>query len=123
MSDALQHLANRVACDPFFLAHSLAEFARSERLDDVALATRLGCRVEDLALIRLCRAPRTGPPGFRADLATIAARFGLDPAELTAAVRHGQGLATLRAAPHSEGVPGTLLAARDHDTPQEEPPT
>ncbi len=123
MSDALQHLANRVASDPFFLAHPLAEFARSEQLDDVALAARLGCRVEDLPLIRLCRAPRPDPHGFRDDLTAIAGQFGLDPAALAVAVRHGQGLATLRAAPQPEGGPGVLLAARDQGPPREEPLT
>jgi hypothetical protein len=123
MSDALQHLANRVAIDPFFLAHPLAEFAQSEQLDDPGLAARLGCRVEDLTLLRLCRVPRSDPNGFRDDLAKVATRFGLDPSSLAVAVRHGQGLATLRAAPRPEGAPGALLAARDGDPSREEPPT
>ena len=123
MSDALQHLAHKVASDPFFLAHPLAEFARSEQLDDFGLAARLGCRVDDLAMIRLCRAPRTDPNGFRDDLTAITTRFGLDPVALAAAVRHGQGLATLRSAPQPDGAPGALLAARDHEGPEEEPPT
>src|SRR5262249_59305673 len=97
MSEALDHLANRVAADPFFLAFPLAEYARSERLDDSALAAALGCRVEDLTLLRLCRMPRDDPAGFRADTAAIAERFGIAPAKLADAVRRGQGLARLPA--------------------------
>ncbi|MDB5308365.1 MAG: hypothetical protein JWO38_2567 [Gemmataceae bacterium] len=123
MSDALRHLATRVTADPFFLAHPLAEFARSEGLDDPGLAARLGCRIEDLTLLRLCRAPRPEPKEFRADLAAVAARFGLDSGALAAAVRHGQGLATLRSASRPDGPPGTLLAARDDDPPPAESTT
>ncbi|MDB5306940.1 MAG: hypothetical protein JWO38_1142 [Gemmataceae bacterium] len=119
MSDALRHLAVRVETDPFFLAHPLAEFARSERLDDPALAARLGCRPDDLTLLRLCRAPRPDPDGFRSALTRVATRFGLDPGVLAAAVRHGQGLATLRATARADAAPGTLLAARDDPPPAE----
>lgn len=87
----LDHLANRVAADPFFLAHSLAEFARSEGLDEVALAARLGCREEDLTMIRLCRTPRPDLAGFREDVAAVAGRFGVAFRVLAAGVRHGQG--------------------------------
>jgi hypothetical protein len=117
MSESLRHLAARVADDPFFLAHSLAEYARSEGLDDAALAARLGCRVEDLPLLRLCRAPRTEPGEFRADVATIAERFGLNATLLAEAVRLGQGLAQLRQAAQPTGHPGYLLAARDAEEP------
>ncbi|HJZ59223.1 MAG TPA: hypothetical protein VKE74_30035 [Gemmataceae bacterium] len=120
MSEALDHLANRVAADPFFLAFPLAEYARSERLDDSALAAALGCRVEDLTLLRLCRMPRDDPAGFRADTAAIAERFGIAPAKLADAVRRGQGLARLRAAAPATAETGFLLAARD-DEPK--PPT
>ena len=80
-------MAARVAADPFFLAHPLAEFARSGRLDDPALAAHLGCRVEDLTPLRLCRAPRPGPAAFRADVAAVAGRFGIAADRLAAAVR------------------------------------
>lgn len=123
MSDALRHLADRVAADPYFLAHPLAEFARSEGLDDDGLAARLGCPAEHLTLLRLCRAPQPDPDGFRADLAAITAHFGLDPAALASAVRHGQGIATLRTAARPDGVPAAFLAARDGDPPRGEPTT
>lgn len=124
MSGALDHMAARVAGDPFFLAHPLAEFAKSERLDDPALAARLGCRAEDLTPVRLCRAPRPDPADFRADVAAVAARFGIDPGALAGAVRRGQGLARLREQAPAAAEPGMLLAARDADPPPPaEPPS
>lgn len=112
MSEALNHLAGRVAGDPLFLANPLAEYARSESLDDAGLAAALGCAVDDLARVRLCRAPRPAPDAFRADLAAVATRFGIGTAVLTRVVRLGQSLAELRGAPTAT-EPGFLLAARD----------
>lgn len=120
MSTALDHLAMRVADDPFFLARPLAEFARSEGLDDGGLAAKLGCRMDDLAAIRLCRAPRPDPGEFRSDIEAVAARFGIEPPKLAAAVRLGQSLAHLRETKLSDGAPGVLLAARDDDRPPPE---
>jgi hypothetical protein len=119
MSDAMQYMADRVAGDPFFLACPLAEYARSEKLDDAALAARLGCRVEDLPRLRLCRAPRAGLAEFREDVTAVARAFGIDPGVLAGAVRHGEGLVRLREAARAPGEAGHLLAARDGEA---EPP-
>lgn len=119
MSEALELMAGRAAGDPFFLAHPLAAFAQSERLDDPALAARLGCEVADLPRLRLCRAPRPDPADFRADVQAVAAAFGIDPRGLAAAVRHGEGLTRLRKEGRAAAAPGFLLAARDADP---EPP-
>jgi len=83
VSDPLKRLANRVEADPFFLAHQLAEYALDQGgLSDVGLAIRLGCPVDTLVNLRLCRAPRND-----AEVLTIARRFGLDPARLAAVLR------------------------------------
>lgn len=116
MTQPLDHLAARVAGDPFFLAHPLAEYARAAGLDDPALAAALGCRPGDLARLRLCRSPRPDPADFRADLRAVADRFGLPLAALAAAVRQGQAVAGVRAAAPA-GVDGPLLAARDRQPP------
>ncbi len=121
MSAALDHLAARVATDPEFLASALAEYARSESLDDAGLAAALGCPVADLTRLRLCGSPRPDAEHFRADVATIAGRFGFDHRTLTAIVQRGQSLARLRSGQPSEVSPGFLLAARDDD--REPPPT
>jgi hypothetical protein len=110
MNDPLEGLARHVAADPFFLAPLLAEFARGEWLDDEALAVRLGCRREDLAALRLCRAPRPDPDGFREDVECIAGHFRLDVDQLIEAVRRGQVLQRLRKV---AGASGSMLAARD----------
>jgi hypothetical protein len=64
MNLAMIHLARRVSDAPDFLACALAEFARSEKLDDNSLAERLRCSVDTLTYLRLCRTPRTQPPFF-----------------------------------------------------------
>jgi hypothetical protein len=126
MSVALDHLATRVGTDPLFLANALAEYARSEELDDNGLAEALGCARTELTCIRLCGTPR--PEHFRADVEAIAAHFGIAPNVLTAIVRRGQSLARLRAVQPTEVKPGFLLAARDEDrepppaTSEESPP-
>lgn len=121
MSEALDHLATRVATDPLFLACALAEYSYSEGLDDPALAAALGCQLADLTRLRLCGAPRSEPDTFRADIAAIAARFRIDPGVLGAAVRRGQTLTRLRAGQPATGALGWLAAARDGESPAPPP--
>jgi hypothetical protein len=111
MAEPLEKLATRLEGDPFFLACSLAHFARSEKLDDRQLAERLGCAVATLVPIRLCRAPAGDAAQHQKDIACIALRFGVDANVLTEAVRRGQMLFSMRQASPSK----TLMAARDAD--------
>ena len=109
MADPLETLARRVENEPFFLASTLALFARSEVLDDDALCRFLRCPPESFAMLRLCRTPEEDPSGFQRDVKRIAERFDADKDALAEAVRRGQALQRLRQAAAS----GTLLAARD----------
>ena len=84
----LEDLARRVESDPFFLACVLNDYARSEKLDDAALAAALGCDSETLTMVRLCRAPE--PDRFREDIDQVVARFGVNRGVLEEAVRRGQ---------------------------------
>lgn len=122
MKPHLEHLAQRVANAPDFFACALAAYARSERLEDFGLATRLGCSAEMLTHLRLCRMPRSQAPLFWRDVETIAQRFCLDTEVLAEVVRRGHSLLQLRS---SAGNPklekGFFLAARD-DSTQDPPP-
>jgi hypothetical protein len=117
VSDSLDRLARRLEDDPGFLACALAEYARSEGLDDAGLARLLGCAAADLTGVRLCRAPRPGPADFRADVRHVAERFALDAARLMEVVRAADALRLLREG--AAAAPGFLMAARDRE---DEPP-
>jgi hypothetical protein len=113
MSQRIESFARRVADDPFFLAPALAAYARSEGLSDEALAARLGCPVNQLSRLRLCRRPREEPEQFREDIARVAEAFSIDADVLAAAVRRADALAAFRDA--ASGDAGLLMAARDRD--------
>jgi hypothetical protein len=121
MNPYVTHLAERVADAPDFLSFALAEFARSERLDDPALAARLGCAVETLTHLRLCLMPRAQAPLFWQDVERISQRFSVSPEVLADVARRGQSLSQLRDAGGQTKEPGFLLAARD-DARDRKPP-
>ena len=120
MTDPLAALAAKAAGDPFFLGFALAEYARAEGLTDDRLAAHLGCPVENLTMLRLCRAPRPDPDGFRADIERAAGRFGADPGRLAAVVRQAEAAVRLRAAGPVTAEAGFFLAARDGEPPGDE---
>jgi hypothetical protein len=123
MADPLASLAARAEGDPFFLGWVLAAHARSEGLDDAGLAAALGCPVGELTMLRLCRTPRTEPPGFWEDVTRIAGRFGIDPQRLARAVKRGRVVRRLQGDSGRSRIParpgGSLMAARDREL---EPP-
>jgi hypothetical protein len=63
--------------EPFFLGSRLAAYQLACSLSDLGLAGELGCSLEDLTMLRLCRAPRQGVAGV-ADVRVPAERFGCD---------------------------------------------
>jgi hypothetical protein len=118
----LAHLARRVGDAPEFLACALTEYARSEQVDDTALAALLGCPTETLTHLRLCRMPRPQAPLFWQDVELIAARFAVDAGVLAEVTRRGQSLFHLRSPGDCHKAESSfLLAARDDDR-QAEPP-
>ena len=120
MPEPLEDLALRVAEEPFFLAGLLRAYAFSESLDDTGLAAALGCPVQELTMLRLCRAPRTDSEDFLDDITCIAERFGLDPERLADAVKRGRVVRRFQQADQGSG--SSLMAARDREGEQPEIP-
>lgn len=116
MSDRLDRLARRAESEGFFLASALAEFARSQRLDEPQLAQALKCSIETLTSLRLCRRPRPEPRLFKQDIDRIAVRYGVDAVVLAQAVRRADTLESLRRGARSQS--GYLAAARDREKPE-----
>jgi hypothetical protein len=122
MNPYLTHLAQRLADAPDFLASAMAEYARSERLDEAGLAALLGCSAETLTHLRLCRMPRPQAPLFWQDVEQIAQRFAVSAEVVAEVARRGQSLFHLRAAAgDKKDEPNFLMAARD-DSQEIKPP-
>jgi len=111
MADPLSSIARRAEERLTFLASLLAAYARSEDLDDAELAARLGCPVEQLSRLKLCRAPRAVAAEMREDVARLANVFGVNEAVLRQAVLRGRVVLRL-----SQGSDSMLLAARDRES-------
>jgi hypothetical protein len=114
MNAHLDRLAGRLQSDPFFLAAPLACYAESQKVDDAALAGRIGCDLDTLTRLRLCRNPDPLPPRFWQEVECIAVRIHLDADRLAEIVRFGQALLQAQAPDRTDNQgAGFLMAARD----------
>lgn len=111
----LVRAAERAAANPFFMASALTVYQVEHGLDDAALAAWLGCGVEQLPRLRLCRHPDADPGRFRAGVEQIAAYAGVSPFRLAALLREADALAALHSGQRESAG---LLAARDADEPE-----
>jgi hypothetical protein len=123
----LQRAAARASSDPFYLGHSLAMYKASEGIDDTALAGFLGCALDDISRIALCRQP--GVPdetSLKSDIVILIERFALKRESFIHLIRRVQFIAAA-----STNTPTTsfnptqrteyLLAAQDRDDATSDP--
>jgi hypothetical protein len=82
---SLEHAARRAAQQSFFVAFALDQHQQAQGIDDLQLVGELGCTLEDLTRIRLCRMPQAGQ--FDEEVAKLATRFHADAALLADILR------------------------------------
>lgn len=111
----LQYAAKRAVQSRFFLAESLKEFCINRGMTEDDLAGFLGCSLELLPKLALCRRPDSDSPKFRVDIERIATAFNMQPIRLVQVIREVDSLKVLtEAKPINEEAPEGLLAvARD----------
>jgi len=118
-SSALARAAQRAVSHEFFLAGILREYQQANQLDDEALAKSLGCHINDLPRLALCRRPATEQKVFIQDIEHLARRFHLHWDQLASAIRQVDSLRALRqqltSTRNAQQMPGILRAARDRD--------
>jgi hypothetical protein len=114
-SNWLDLAARRSTERPWTLGAALDEYCRNEAITRKQLSTFLGCSLDSLASLSLCRKP--APDRFAEDVAKIAARFQVDASKLAQIVRRVDVVAALRQPTISreEEERRLLLAARDRD--------
>ncbi|KFA90306.1 hypothetical protein [Archangium violaceum] len=97
------------------LGYVFEKYREYESKSAEALAEELGCSLETLAWLSLCRRP--SQEHFAEHLEQIGNRFEVEPHLLAAVIRHVEVLDRLppsRGAQEEEGEVTVLLAARDH---------
>ena len=116
-SKALERAAQRAMTSEFFLASTLYEYQQANHFDAKALAARLGCDVNDLPRLALCRRPSaTDQRAFWHDIEHLAQRFRLRADQLATIIRRVDSLRALRQHQTSTlNAQGMLRAARDRE--------
>lgn len=104
--------ANRAARRDFYLASALDAYKSIHGLDDASLARELGCDLDSLDRLRLCRRPSVESAGFRTDVQAIADRFSVDALALAQLLRELSSVEVMRGAETGQGS-AILMAARD----------
>ncbi|MFL5355439.1 hypothetical protein [Archangium sp.] len=118
--DWLKVAARRSAHEVWTLGHVFERYRELESRSPEELAAELGCSLEVLAWLSLCRRPEGEE--FTEHVDAIVKRFGLDPLRLIAVLRHVEVMDALSARPEGgEAAEGdsVLLAARDRSQDDE----
>jgi hypothetical protein len=108
----LRRAAKSVSERSWSLGFVLDEFGRTESMTPEQVAAFIGCEVETLQWLSLCRRP--DPDDFAVDVRHIAERFEVDASKLAGLIRRTEAIAVLAGAktPNDHAL---LLAARDRD--------
>jgi hypothetical protein len=120
----LAGLARRLKDNPDFMAYVLSVYQTQERLDDTALAERLGTSLDMLSRLALCKRPSTKPEQFADQVRQITVYVGIDSGVLANVIRQVDSLEALerqataldsdrQATYRSHTEAGLLAAARD----------
>lgn len=109
--------AERAASEPTFFAHVLREYRAMFGLDLRSLATKLGCNIDDVTRLALCRKPDLAAPKWHEDLDKIATYVHVDSQLLLQVLREVDTLTAMRtvlatATSFPGDQPGLLAAAR-----------
>ena len=117
----LKTAARRSAHETWMLGHVFEKYRKLEGRSPEELAAELGCSLEVLHWLSLCRRP--ADEKFTEHVFAIAKRFALDPLRLAAVLRHVEVVDALTA-PSESGVAADedalVLAARDRSRDDEE---
>lgn len=88
-------------------------FCSTEGATREQVASLLGCSLDSVAWLSLCRKPR--PDHFADDVARIAGRFQIEGSNLAQLIRRVDAIAALREPRDLGNVDPILLAARDRN--------
>lgn len=106
----------------FYLGSALVKFRSFHQIDDKGLADYLGCDLERVPLLFLCKRPNQESMTFQADIKQISATFNIKPVKLLQILREVDTLKSWAETSRENTLApiGLLAAARDVNGPTEE---
>ena len=109
--------AERAASEPAFFAHVLREYCAMFGLNQRSLATKLGCKIDDVTRLALCRKPDFDAPKWHEELEKIAHFVHIDSQLLLQLLREVDTLTVMKtlsatSTTYPGDQPGLLAAAR-----------
>jgi len=119
ITDALARAVQKAQNSSFFLANVLNEFQQQNKLDNRSLAEFLGCEMQALSQLALCRCPNPNQSTFASDIDYLANRFNVQANHLANMIRQVAALHELRNHLREPGGKQRMLMAaldRDEDT-------
>jgi transcriptional regulator with XRE-family HTH domain len=114
----LKTAARRSAERVWTLGHVFEKYRQFERKSPEELAMQLGCSLETLAWLALCRRP--DEERFAEDLSIIAERFNVDPNGLAEVIRHVESLGVLSERQEDGNASNETIQLAAHDRMQDE---
>jgi len=106
-------LARRASTDAFFLGNAFAEYQAMHGIDDRTLAKMLGCTIQAVARLALCRRPDDQAAKFREEVQRIATFASCNAERLVQLLREVAAVGSLREEGREASSQGLLMAARD----------
>ncbi len=116
----LKTAVRRISERTWTLGHVFEKYRQFENKSPEELAMELGCSLETMDWLALCRRPDEDT--FAEDLSAIAERFNVDPNGLASVIRHVESLGVFAARQKGSHTarPGLMLAAQDRDSDDDE---
>jgi hypothetical protein len=111
---SLRRLADLASSRASLMSSLMLLYREQEKMDDEQLADFLGCELEVLPRLALCRRPRPAPR-FREDVEAIAGHTGADPSRLARLVRAAEAAEGMRTSGAHAHTASVLMAARDRE--------
>jgi hypothetical protein len=110
-----ERAVQRARGHPLFLGYALSLYQQLRGQSEAELAVWLGCPLDQMSRLGLCRRPVGTDTAFRRDVEAIAQFAGVDSGRLAQVLRTADSIVALRDAPAGSGagLPPLRVAARE----------
>lgn len=113
-------IAEKAKQRKFFLSSTFSIFQSAHGINDEELSQILGCSIDDLNRLALCRKPNSEILSFKEEVEQISNSFSVDKVRLAQIIKEVDSIILFREIDHSNlDNKGFLIAARENEGREE----